>query len=412
MTAPGRSDDLVMAHHDLMDRIAIAADEDGLAYRRIQRHEKELQRWYRQNPNWAIVRTREQVRLVRRPSIVEAGRGLTGLNAPQDYALLCWILWYGERLFLSAGEGLFLLSDMADEIVVAAADPLGPDWLDLKRHLDRAALIRALRCLEGLAVIRRLEGEADEWMQGRTEANVLYEFTPLAQQLLAGVDRAALRELALAEPLPAREPVHPDPQPMVRAWRALLLGPALHRLDDPEAFAALVAAQRTVGRELQRTLGWDLDVRADYACILRETMAQHAAGTLLDAERKHIYHPILLLCGHYRSRVQTGELRSDAHGVLTVPLESFGSEVWRIRERWKENWGTTLGDMGYALLCEEVLAEMRRAGLLRGPDATGHVHLLPAAARFTAHYETADEPPALKTRREASGADAVALRLF
>src|SRR6185437_9128564 len=57
--------------------------------------------------------------------------------------------------------------------------------------------------------------------------------------------------------------------PLIRAWRALLLGPALFRCDDLEAFAALVAQAEQVSNELAEEFGWFLELNSDYACIVR-----------------------------------------------------------------------------------------------------------------------------------------------
>ena len=55
----------------------------------------------------------------------------------------------------------------------------------------------------------------------------------------------------------------------MRAWRALLPGPALFRFDDPDAFAALLEHVDSISNELLDTFGWLLDIHRDYACIVR-----------------------------------------------------------------------------------------------------------------------------------------------
>src|SRR5260370_21500214 len=67
-------------------------------------------------------------------------------------------------------------------------------------------------------------------------------------------------------------------RPLVRAWRALLLGPVLLRYDDPEAFAELVAHADQVANELLETFGWLLDVKRDYASIGPATRMASGSG--------------------------------------------------------------------------------------------------------------------------------------
>lgn len=392
-----RADMTRMAHHDLLDRVGILADDDPAAYRRVQRAEERLARFYRDGPGWTLLRTRGMVRLIKEPAPAAAGRGLPGLQEPMDYALLAWVLWYGEGLLLAStlgaggGESQFVLSDLAEALITQTAASPGASPLDLRDHRQRQSLVRALRALEVCQAIRRLQGQLQEWEASGT-TNVLYEFTPLAARLPARIDGVDLAPLADGPAHPRAEPRAPaTATPLQRAWRALLLGPIFHAVDDPEAFSALVTAAAEVTVVLRTVLGWDLDLRQGFALLVRESMAQYASNALIETERRAIHHPILLLAGLYRARVQAGTLVPDADGVLTLPLAGFESDLWGLWECHKDKWGNVLGTaMTPRERLAEVLQEMRAIGLLRGPDDAGAVHLLPALARVTGHYAAED----------------------
>ena len=417
-----------MAHHDLLDRVAVLAATDPEAYRRIQRAEERLARFYREGPGWTLVRTRALARLMKEPAPAMAGHGLPRLTEPGDYALVAWILWYGERLLLSTapgaggGEAQFILSDLAEELIAqtarVSADNAAPA-LDLRDHRHRASLVRALRALEGIGAIRRLHATItlEEW-ESEASGNILYEFTPLAGRLLASVDAAALTPLATGPAHPRQEPGAPAAAtPLQRAWRALLLGPVFCALDDPEAFAALQKSRSEVASALGNALGWDLDLRQGYALVLRDSMAQYATDAVIARERRSIRHPVLLLAALYRWRVQAGELRPDADGVVALSLAVFESDLWALQQEHGANWGVVLGAASQAVLVRDTLAEMRAGGLLRGPDDEGRVHLLPALARLEGRYAPPDEPEAAPDgpaapRAAAGGDKPVALSLF
>lgn len=392
----------LLAHHALLERVGVLADDDPAAYRRVQRAEERLTRFYRDGPGWSLVRTRAVVRLVREPAPVAAGRGVPRLQEPLDYALFTWVLWYGEGLLLGStpgaggGESQFILSDLAEALLAQTAVAPGVTPLDLRDHRQRQSLVRALRALEAWQAIRRLQGAPEEW-ESSGSGNVLYEFTALAQRMLVRYDAMALAALATGPAHPRREPPAPAAAtPLQRAWRALLLGPVFYAADDPEAFAALVEASREVEAAVQKALGFDLDLRRDFALLLRahDPDAPPAAGALIDVEHpsvRAVYHPILLLAALYRRRVDAGDLRPDAEGVLSLPLAVFESDLWALREAHRDKWGAVLGGAGHRALVRETLEEMRAAGLLRGPDDAERVHLMPALVRVEGRYAAEGE---------------------
>ncbi len=375
--------------------MGILADDDPAAYRRVQRAEERLARFYREGPGWSLARTRAMARLIKEPAPAAAGRGLPRLQEPMDYALLAWVLWYGEGLLLSAtpgtggGETQFVLSDLAEALLAETAAAPDVPALDLRDHRHRESLVRALRGLEACQAIRRLQGLPEEWEAG--SGNVLYEFTPMAARLPVRLDAAELMALATGPAHPRREPAAPGAaEPLQRAWRALLLGPAFHALDDPEAFAALVRARTAVAAALRDALGWDLDLRQGFALVVRGEPAESAQAVAVETDRRAIQHPVLLLAALYRRRVQSGELVPDADGVLSLPLAVLESDLWGLRDAHRERWGAVLGAASSRQLLRDTLTEMRAAGLLRGPDETDRVHLLPALARAAGRYAEAD----------------------
>src|SRR5207253_416513 len=126
----------------------------------------------------------------------------------------------------------------------------------------------------------------------------------LASARSATISQARHSEENVVAPLAGARPV-PQTVPLVRAWRALLLGPALFRFDDPAAFSAITAHADEVANELLETFGWLLDIRRDYACIIRAsgTSGGPVTGLTLFGASDHI---AMLLCGAIRSAVESG----------------------------------------------------------------------------------------------------------
>lgn len=413
-----------MALHDLLDRYVIERAVQPEAFRRVYVHEGHLRRWLRDGPHWRLLAGGSSYRLERLPCGALPERGLPHLRAPLDYACLCWALWFAE-VRAADPRRWFVISELAREVARAAEGALS---FAVREH--REALVRSLQLLVDLGALVHRDGRIEHWVLGEVDlaggdggqpAEVLYEFAEDAPRLLAAFDGSGLQ--ALTEPQtegPALAATGEQAPPLARAWRALLLGPALWQQDDPEAFAALLAEEEAVARELADGLGWELEVAEQTARIWRTTAARGAAGAVLldlvpdpvreagDRHVRFIFHPILLLLAAVRAELEGNGLPGGLgpHGALAVDggrLRDLFVEQFRQHRR---NWGSELGEQaGVDEVWQRTCREMRRMGLLRGPDRLGRTWLTPVAAGLAGAY--VDAVPA-EVEAQPSAQDAVA----
>jgi uncharacterized protein (TIGR02678 family) len=257
-----------------------------------------------------------------------------------------------------------------------------------------------LRALADLGLLRAVDGSDEAWLDGGGPADALYEFTDAATTFLAGLDRqtfdAARAHTSEAAPTSAaRLSTLPDPPPLMRAWRGLLGAPVFVRYDDPEAFAALWQARRQVALEIEQ-LGDDLlDITPAYARLVRPSGAS-APGDPRLSPRRALDHAVLCFCSRLRLAVASGSLGPpdpESDCVFTTR-----AELMRVFDATvaadARGWGRQLQARArQADLFPEVCAAMRRLGLLRGPDQSGAVVLLPTAAAYSVAYVT-DSPAA------------------
>jgi uncharacterized protein (TIGR02678 family) len=410
MSISGMVEQRQMALQDLMDRYLIARDEEPEAYRRIALHEPWLKAWVMERPQWRILSGRGVYRLERLPSQVMSGRGLPRLRSRMAYACLCWVLWFAETMATGARDW-FVISELAERIAVAAEGRF-----NLGERSHREALVQALHLLTDLGGMVLRDGDTDRWVAGQgavgEEVEVMYEFADNAPRLLANFAYDGLTALSVGEvdgstALPTGEVA----APLARAWRALLLGPVLWQGDDPEAFAALELRHQVVAQELETALGWGLQWNPQYASIWRLTTARHAGGLLLDlypdsdqpAEDRHIryrFHPVLLLLDRCREQVDAGRWRPDRAGAVPVPVGELHDLISDLRSEHRKSWGSELGALGATELVDLVLREMRRMGLLRGPDHRQRCYLLPTAGRIRGQYVASRNDVAVKAKEE------------
>ncbi|GCE10821.1 TIGR02678 family protein [Tengunoibacter tsumagoiensis] len=396
---------LLQAQTALMDNELISAQAHPELYRLLRMHVAELEEWHKQHTGWRVQRGSSFFRLERHTHMLVPLYTDEKLRKARDFACFTWLLWFAEKRFLAGGgrNQQFLLSQLIQELQEQTG-LTGGNALDFRNQYDRYSMSRALDYLSRLGGIHTLEGETSKWVEvGYQQDNeVLYEFTVLTHSLVESLNQRQIDAVssalasgqsnqstswnipALADPIP----------PLTRAWRSLLLGPMLLRLDDPEAFAALQHDSELISDELAESFGWLLELNNDYACIVRGGSLSVGSGPdiVLSSGYNHI---ILLLCGAFRQQVEEGHWQPDSYGCIRVTSLDIAPLFTELRQRHGMNWGTTLQALKASELLDEIYQRMRQFGLLRGPLANDELLILPTAARYSANY---DQEPAERPR--------------
>lgn len=402
--------DLIKAHTALMEKEAILSRQSDL-FRLVQHHYHKLQSWHDQHTGWRIQRSSTVIRLVRHLSAATPGYLYDRLKEPRDFACLTWILWYAENRQLTGrgNEQQFLLSQLAEQIQEQSVLEVdGEAQFDFRRMPDRYSIQRALQYLEDIGGLQLVDGQTREWIEQTGNADVLYEFTDAVRSLVAALNPWVVDMAApyLSEPAttlqPALLPGSPALPALLRAWRTLLLGPALFRFDDPVAFGELLSHAETIANELLDTFGWLLDIQRDYACILRASgTATGPVSTLTPYGTND--QIALLLCQAIRDQVENGSWSPpDQYGCLHVTVEDMNALFDAVRDRYGENWGNEARSKNARSLLNDVYRKMRHVGLLRGPDTIGNILIMPTAARYRATYEKPGENVPTRSRAKSN----------
>jgi len=400
--------DLIKAHVALMEREVILPRQGDL-FRLVQHHYHRLQSWHDQHTGWRIQRSSTVIRLVRHVSATTPGYLYERLRDPRDFACLTWTLWYAENRQLSGrgNDQQFLLSQLAEQIQEQSAYDGNEAAFDFRRPADRYSIQRALQYLQDLGGLQLVDGQTREWVEQTANADVLYEFTDVARSLVGAlspqvVASAAERLADLAALLqPTKLQEAAGTPPLMRAWRALILGPAFFRFDDPLAFDELLRHLDSIANELLETFGWLLDVQRDYAFIVRASGMATGPVTALTAFGSND-QIAMLLCAAMREQVTTGAWPGpDAYGCLHVMTEDMSELFYAVRERHGESWGNEARNKSARSLLNDVYRKMRQVGILRGPDEAGNVLILPIAARYSATYDQGEQKAAPRSRSRA-----------
>ncbi len=402
--------DLMKAHVALLEKEVILPKQVEL-FRLVNRHYHALQTWHDHYTGWRVQRTTTVIRLIRTLSATTPGYLYERLKEPNDFACLTWILWFAENRQLTGrgNDQQFLLSQLAQQIQEQSTSGETATF-DFRKPSDRYSIQRALQTLEDLGGLQLVDGQTREWVEQAQDADALYEFTDVTRSLVAALDpqkvarlterftdgSASLRPTLLADAL--------NTPNLVRGWRALLLGPALFRFDDPNAFSEVVHHAESIAYELLENFGWLLDIQRDYACIVRASGMTTGPITSLTPFGTND-QIALLLCKAMRDNVESGSWATpDSYGCLHLTTEDMTALFYVVRDRYSDNWGTEARSKSSRSLLNDVYKKMRQAGLLRGPDEQGNVLILPTAARYTATYDKAEQEntPTSRTRSKAA----------
>ncbi len=372
----------------LLDSVVVAPRANGEAYARIRRQTQRLNAWFAKHTGWRVEEHPEFVRLVK-PAVWAPCHAPEWAADRRDYELFAWILWYGEQ---AAGRR-FTLSILAEEIRSQSGKEDPDQAFDWKKLQERRRLVRMLQQMETLGVIRVRDGSFQEWQDEVGKLDALCEWGAIGWSLHLTLPSASLERLAQGESLRCVATPQAQPAPLVRAYRQLLLTPALFRRDDPQAFDAVTSdpeVRRQIAVNLLDHTGWEMEATTSYVRLLR-------TGGRAETERMPLRtdssesHVILLLCGALREAAGRGDLQSAGGDHFVVLLDDLELLMMPLRERFSENWRKDLRSFTGTKLLDLVLPRMLRCGLLRPSEEENRYLVSPLCARLQGFYVTDEE---------------------
>jgi uncharacterized protein (TIGR02678 family) len=376
-----RSADFRLCAEALIDRPIVTAADDRALLEKIRRHQPALQAAFGRVTGWRVQAHPEFARLVKTPARAEASQRLAWAKGKLDYALLAWVLWYGEH---TQGRK-FTVSQIAEEIKLrsAAADDPGLDW---DSHAQRLAARRVFRGLEEMGVLRLQDGSVDEWADRNGKRDALYAWGAAAWRIHVGIPAAELERLAEGHPAPV-SPAPAQGTDEIRLYRTLLLNPALFRRDDPAAFRLLTSqeSRARIVQNLKHLTNWELEVTPEYARVLRPARSDDAVQTPIPVT-SGLAHAILCFCGMLRERQAAGRLVSAGNECFLIDESRVWQDVDELQKRFGVKWGKTMREQKVDSLANDVVDEMKAWGLMRDTEVPGQYLVLPTAARLAAHY--------------------------
>ena len=378
-----RTEERHLPYIELLDRVAVFEDADTVAFHRIRANLNAIIAWFNTYTGWSVQHSSECIRLVKQPARALPGHGLPWERQAdaRDYAMLTWILWYQEAK--SADQ--FTITVIAKEIQERANEIVGTDYIDWNMRAHRGALRNAIACLESLSMIQLVDGDARPYVEDGS-GDALYDFTPLAAQLQVRLGDTLYDALRF-DRNPSAIDILPDDDNRLdyRAYRTLLLCPAVFAAEDKDVFEHIRQNRRRIADNIGHTFGWNLEVTGGYACVLRSV--QDTRGRAVFPTWGGEMHVVLLLANAVRAEVAAGTLVP--HSIFdTIALSRARLEqmLAGIASEYRDFWTTEFRAMPIGALLERAVATLRTWGLIDGPDQWDTVRILPALGRYAGVY--------------------------
>ncbi|MFE7929836.1 TIGR02678 family protein [Streptomyces sp. NPDC057456] len=384
-----READLQRAARALLKEPLLTADGPYAdEFRLVRRHTAELREWFERNVGWTLRTDADAARLRKTPGTLtdathparEAARAALPFTR-RRYVLLCLTLAALER-----GEAQVALGRLAEQVVLAAADPelvAAGITFTLERRDERLDLAAVVRLLLRLGVLRRVAGDEDAYVSG--SGDVLYD---VRRRVLAGMP-ASLRGPSMVEAeefedrlaeMTAQTALDSD-ELRFRAirWkltRCLLDDPVLYYDDLTDDELAYLTRQRGfITARISELTGLVAEVRAEGIAMVDPPSELRLGGTPNDLtdvrmpEQGTHGHVTLLLAQHL------------ARADRPVPLSELALRVRELALEHGGFWSKSAREPGAEPgLVEQALARLEALGLAERTE--GGVVPRPALARY------------------------------
>ncbi|MFD9319133.1 TIGR02678 family protein [Streptomyces sp. NPDC060053] len=384
-----READLQRAARALLKEPLLTADGPYAdEFRLVRRHTAELREWFERNVGWTLRTDADAARLRKTPGTLtdathparEAARAALPFTR-RRYVLLCLTLAALER-----GEAQVALGRLAEQVVLAAADPelvAAGITFTLERRDERLDLAAVVRLLLRLGVLRRVAGDEDAYVSG--SGDVLYD---VRRRVLAGMP-ASLRGPSMVEAeefedrlaeMTAQTALDSD-ELRFRAirWkltRCLLDDPVLYYDDLTDDELAYLTRQRGfIAARISELTGLVAEVRAEGIAMVDPPPELRLGGTPNDLtdvrmpEQGTHGHVTLLLAQHL------------ARADRPVPLSELALRVRELALEHGGFWSKSAREPGAEpALVEQALARLESLGLAERTERG--VVPRPALARY------------------------------
>lgn len=354
----------------LVENFWIIREDQPENYNFLRRHQQYIQREFRQRFGLNITIRPQYIQLLKRPFHLEAWMGNNDFITPMDFTLFCCGMAFVEEL---ETEAPFMMDELVQNLQLMVPEELVVDW---NNYNHRKSLVRAVKKMEQLRLIEKIEGEVSDFEQSEQNLEILFNTTPMARAFLArapqsytqyGTFDAFKEDLERSRSSLERNQV---------IYQRLLMVPQIRRTTENEDIFALM---RNYYRFTQEYVGnntlFHFELYRDYAAF---TLELRDNWQELFPSRKVVDEVLIQLATILRQE----ELEPTPYGEVYLTEDQWHKLVKALQVNYCTYWSKEFSEMTLKQLSDILFARGASWGLFEKLES--QIIIQPAFGRLVA----------------------------
>lgn len=317
----------------LTENFWIVKDDRPDDYHFLKRHANELTRELRQRFSWNMVVRSHYIQLFKRPFELAAWMGNNGFSEPLDFALFCCGMAFTEDLEVDAA---FMMDDLIRNLQLLVPEELMVDW---NNYNHRKSLVRAVKKMEELRIIDRIQGDMAEFEQSENNLDILFATTPMARAFLGRAPQSYSQyddftdfwaDITTSRSNLERNPV---------LYQRLMMEPMIQRApDNEELFSLLRNGVRHFQNYMEEKTDYHVELYRDYAAF---TLESRDGWREVFPSRQVVDEILMQLATLMRKEV----LDVNVYGEVKVPIHQWHLLLEELVTGYKQYWSKEFSEM-------------------------------------------------------------------
>lgn len=346
-------------------------------YNFIRRQQPFLQRELRQRFGWNLVIRPQYIQMLKRPFLLEAWMGDIGFSQSMDYSLFCCGLAFTEDL---EPEAAFMMDDLIRGMQLIIPQTLKMDW---NNYNHRKSLVRAIKKMEELYLIERIEGEMQDFERSEENVEILFSTTPLTRSFLPRAPQAYNQYENFTD---FQADLAHNRQSLERnqvLYQRLMLEPFLPRTkENEELFSLLRNGARHMENYLAEKTAYSFELYQDYAAFTLET---RDGWPEIFPSRQVVDEVLVQLATILRQE----KFPLTAYGKMPLTLATWEHVLTILKATYEKIWSKEFQTFSLQQLSSELLKRGSSWRFLE--ETTTEIIVLPALGRLVGEVEEKNE---------------------
>lgn len=366
-----------MALIDLLESFIINKSYNRELYYEVRDEIDSYKKFIYDNLGYRLIVKEDFIKLEKVPKVAEPWMGFKGLSKKKEYIFFILFLMFLED---KGKEEQFILSSITEYI----EENYNFERIDWTIRLNRLALISVLNVALEIGVIKKTDGEENEFIKDRY-GEVLYENTGISRYIVRRFDNDISEVKNYKELLDVNTSMTDKENARLRrqsVYRKLILSPVLYKSKDNEDdFEYIKNYGHHIRDNFEKYLGWNLHLHKNAVVnVVENNLVKD-----IFPNKKGICQVILFLSNKIRKLISEGIIKREDNDFIIITKENFHKIILSLRDEVGSGFSKDLRDAGDERFISEVESYLIEWLMIRNDDVD-KVILLPLIGKFSGKY--------------------------